>query len=727
MKARTILLMLCILPAGAMYAQENYFTDSKLMLLLKEDLAKYKIVLDKNGNLPASANINTAPYETELIRSRKKEDAYAPAGTPPPAGALAAPPPAGALAAPLPALAGTTLSPAEKKQLEQELIAIAWLLQTHKDSELLKVKNFPAAFPLLHSISEFPENYLGHSANEKSAFAFNETAILYGITDFIIRRAKEQLVEAYLRGWYDKLSNNSIISPVLTQSLDVTKAFIADNSLNLAKYGDKWKAAIREDFHQIPSLLQQEPYLEKVITIFHPGLADNTKNELIATISGSMNITQRLYMKEHLVSGISGMASGYLTGTDRAAFKRLTVLADVLLGVAGTLENNDTYKTIQLDALRKLQPEEWLLLLKLTYARNSTQLRFTMGDAGSGIDLSGSVETLLGRFKMLLTEMVVIAQDFQKIVAAGKTTLTATDTRKLFEIAFRLYPVCVEFLAKNNIGMSAIAFNEEVEKYFRYAIEMGEGIAAQEYGKVLDGAIGVMNQLKKDRSDPALENTTAQLQRYGSFLLNILSAKEASEVEAALNELVPKGSYMVKNTKRFTMSLSAHPGILLGQETVKKYPVDNSGNIIPGSSKKPFHSFSAAPYLPIGIDFSFHPMSKNKLKARAQQNKHGSMNIGIQLVDLGAVLNYRLNSDTTVDSSPEIGFKQFFSPGAQVMWHFNNSPVVVGAACNYTPDLRKIAQDGFTYKANAVRYGVFVAVDVTFFHFFTSRKDSWAD
>lgn len=724
MKRKALLLLLFFLPACLIHAQENYLTDSKLIQLLKEYVPTNSIKLDKNGNIPDTPYINKRTFKELFKKVQDNQDPYD--STPPPV------PGKGAMTTTRALTENTAPLTVEEQQLQRELIAIAWLQQTNKVSELLEVRNFPSAFPQLNKLKEGIPLGVGHTNADadKSAFAFNETAILYGITDFIIRRAKEQLVEAYLRSWYDTISSNKIIGPMLAQSLDVTKAFIADNSLSLAKYGDKWKAAIREDFHQIPSLLQQEPYLEKVIMTFYPRLANDsiTKKELIAAISGSMNITQRLYMKEHLVAGISAMASSYLAGTDSStAFKRLTVLADIILGVVGTLQNNDTYKTIQLDGLRKLNPEEWSILLKLTYARNSTQLKFVMGSAGAGIDLNGSIENHLGGFKMLLTEIMVIAQDFQKIAGAGKTTLTATDTRKLFEIAFRLYPVCMEFLAKPSIGMNPIVFNEEVEKYFRYAIEMGEGIAAQEYGKVLDGAIGVLNQLKESSGDSTKGNTTNQLQRYGSFLLNILSAKEASEVEAALNELVPKGSYTVKNTKRFAMSLSAYPGVLLGQETVKKYPVDNMGNIIPGSGKKSFNSFSAAPYLPIGIDFSFHPMSKNKLKARAQQNKHGSMNIGIQLVDLGAVLNYRLNSDTTVDSAPEIGFKQFFSPGAQVMWHFNNSPVVIGAACNYTPDLREIAQDGFTYKANAIRYGVFVAVDVTFFHFFTSRKDSWAD
>ena len=47
------------------------------------------------------------------------------------------------------------------------------------------------------------------SGNNSTNFAFHETEIIYGIVDFTISRAKEQLVEKYLAGWYDKLGSST--------------------------------------------------------------------------------------------------------------------------------------------------------------------------------------------------------------------------------------------------------------------------------------------------------------------------------------------------------------------------------------------------------------------------------------------------------------------------------------------------------------------------------------
>lgn len=96
----------------------------------------------------------------------------------------------------------------------------------------------------------------------------------------------------------------------------------------------------------------------------------------------------------------------------------------------------------------------------------------------------------------------------------------------------------------------------------------------------------------------------------------------------------------------------------------------------------------------------------------------------VQVFDLGAVLNYRLTGSDEEDesSNPNITFKQLLSPGVNYVYHFANSPMVVGAGVNYSPDLRKITQGSTEFKANAIRYGIFVAVDVTALFFHVSKN-----
>ncbi|WP_343306313.1 hypothetical protein AAHN97_04240 [Chitinophaga niabensis] len=727
------LVCLLVLLSGSLLAQDNYFTEAKKLSKLAETALKDVVVkLDTNGRPVLTSGgdkMNTLSKHVQQLVAASKQDAFktgAPAAGPVPVpaeGAIGAP----AAAVPV-AAAPVLLSEEENKTIEKEILYAAWLLKVKSEDELKKVRDFPAKFLFLKEIQKAIEVFVGQSAGNPTNFAFSESAIIYGITDFIIRRGKEELVESYLEGWYNRLNESEILSPLLVQTLSVTKAFTQDNGLGLAKYGDKWKAAMQEDLRRIPHLLMNEQYVDVLFSKI-PSIQDPTKKELKAAIMGGADLTYRLYLKEHVVSAVASIADGYCAGQDvfkdNPLFKRIIVLSDILMKVSGTLENNTTYKAVKLDDVETLDADSWMVLIKLMYARNNRRLEYVM-DSPAKLDIfNGDLFSKTEEFHYLVRKVIAQVQTYQNLISqAGTGKLSFDDSRKLFEVAFGLFTQTQQFMKFFKLEKDDVLFKASIEPYFRYAQEIGEGISTQEYGKVLDGALGVFAMLNKGQNNPDFDKMISNLQLYGSFMLNILSADKPEQVEAALDELIPKGRYQLKNTKQFAVSLSAFPGVMLGAENIRKYPTDASGAIIPNQNKKTATSFSAAPYLPIGFDFSFHVRSQKDLEERAKKNKYASMSVGLQLVDLGAVLNYRLSGDSTESTAPEISWKQLLSPGAQVMWHFNNSPVVFGLSCNYTPELRNIDQKGVTYSANAFRFGVFLGVDVTIFNLHLSRRNT---
>jgi hypothetical protein len=193
-------------------------------------------------------------------------------------------------------------------------------------------------------------------------------------------------------------------------------------------------------------------------------------------------------------------------------------------------------------------------------------------------------------------------------------------------------------------------------------------------------------------------------------MVNILAAKTSDDLSSALEELVPRDQYKRKNTSPWSISLSAYPGLFYGWEKIIIYRAANGRpNLATGTPK---WGTSASVYLPIGLDLT---------------KGFGKSCIGLflQAIDLGAVLNYRLtNNDSTVLSNPNITWQQLISPGASFFWQFRNTPIVGGFGFNYTPALRKIDQKDVTYNANALRIGIFLAVDVTAIHlaYFKGKK-----
>jgi len=180
-----------------------------------------------------------------------------------------------------------------------------------------------------------------------------------------------------------------------------------------------------------------------------------------------------------------------------------------------------------------------------------------------------------------------------------------------------------------------------------------------------------------------------------------------------LNELIPTGSYNLKNSGSFTVSLSAFPGLFVGAENISKYTTDNKGVPITSKSKVTSTAYSSGVFLPIGIDFNCGHKAKTYTLGNEKYNSWGLL---IQAIDLGAVLSYRLSTDQSENAAPNITFKQILSPGLAITHHFTNSPIIIGALANYSPGLRTVNQTENVYQSNSFRFGIFLAVDVTFFN-----------
>lgn len=628
----------------------------------------------------------------------------------------------------------------------------------YEKEELRKI--FPKKFKYLDKILQAMEVYLkglavpagtGQAKNGSSNFAFSESAIIIGITDWAIKRAKEELINVYLDDWYDRMKKDPVINPLIPQSLKVYEAFRLDNSVNLAKYGDKWKAAFQEDIRNIPVVFQDETYVEKVFT--RVGLDVNNKlwSELIPVVAGGDEIVYNLYLKKHLVVVLSGMADRYNASEESSfpVFKRCVLMADILSRVCGSMDiDNNKYMPVSLSDVKALKDDGWKFLLKLVLLRDGRALKNAFDDnVPQFINdfVFNNTSSLAGRLSLLVEQTLTIVNAYQNILSnihSQDNALSFDDVRKLFDLFGQFTENVTGYfgLSKKTEGFVNY-YKINIKPFITYLSEVGEGISTKQYGKVLDGSIAIIKQID-DLKNPAdnnkqLARTLADLQRYGSFMVNILTAKESEQVETALDELVPKGQYQLKNQRNFSVSLSLYPGIFGGMETIKKYQTDANGNSITTLPKKSSTKGSLAFYLPAGIDFNlggqtrknkqdFKDVESGKKDNPQLTKKYASYSFFIQVFDFGSVLNYRLTGsdeeDTDENSEPRFTFKQLFAPGVNAMFHFPNSPVVMGAGLNYNPGLRTITQGSNTYHVNALRYGIFAAVDVTALFFHISKK-----
>ncbi len=392
----------------------------------------------------------------------------------------------------------TTTATAVGKDKESIRAEFTWLVFLMLDNTPADLKKAAAKFPATFSLSSGEPVGLGNAALGSTSFDNLQASIIYGITDFVISRAKQELVEVYLSDWDKKLHDDKIIEPLIPNTLSVFDAFNNSNSISLASYGDKWKTAFQEDLRNIPLRLESETYVNLILTKAN---IPNT-SEIGPAVAGGDSLIYQLYLKNHIVNILSDMSARYIKENKPAYFKRLAVMGDVLLSAGGKMnDKNNTYSPVAVSDLQHMDIDSWHLFLKLLYIRKNNQLNYAIG--------TNELDAFVGRFVVgtnaddfiaLFKQTTTIITNYQGMIigtaAQPSKQLSFDDTRKLVDVSFQL----VDNMAGDNQlfkpdADAKKAYDKELKPYFTYLSQIGDGIFTQQYPKVLDGKISVISHI----------------------------------------------------------------------------------------------------------------------------------------------------------------------------------------------------------------------------------------
>jgi hypothetical protein len=189
------------------------------------------------------------------------------------------------------------------------------------------------------------------------------------------------------------------------------------------------------------------------------------------------------------------------------------------------------------------------------------------------------------------------------------------------------------------------------------------------------------------------------------FIVNVINSRSPEDTRNALDAAaLPVGSYRLKRSSGFSVALNAYAGIFGSYENLlTRQPLKESEN-----KKEPNIGFTA----PVGLAFSFSGGTFNKPKP--------SVSIFFSVIDVGVVVSYRLSGHDK--GLPELHFKNILAPGIYLLYGFRKSPLCLGLACQYGPQLRKVtAENGLEIETSAFRFGITVVVDIPVFNFYASK------
>jgi hypothetical protein len=236
-------------------------------------------------------------------------------------------------------------------------------------------------------------------------------------------------------------------------------------------------------------------------------------------------------------------------------------------------------------------------------------------------------------------------RDVQKADVAVYASAISTSIEMLTNIANSL-----EIVIPGSLPPATLA---KIRANLSIASGICSDIQQKNYAGIFNGTIKFI----KDNNIITPGTGKDKLIKYLSFGANLAAAKTSDEVKEALNAVaLPPGSYSIKQKSSFNIAVNGYVG----------YNWDFNGGL-----------FANGVYAPIGISTSCGLGKKGG----------GAITLFTSIIDVGAVVSYRLKQGTTEELKQDIRLESIISPSAQLLIAIPKTPIALGPGWRKTPKL----------------------------------------
>jgi hypothetical protein len=219
---------------------------------------------------------------------------------------------------------------------------------------------------------------------------------------------------------------------------------------------------------------------------------------------------------------------------------------------------------------------------------------------------------------------------------------------------------------------------------------MGLNVRKQHYTSALISALFVIEKLLPEDEFRCERKV---LMKYGTFIATAVKAKTAAEVSDAINAFaLPPGGSAIKKYSKFSIALNAYVGVSTGQEVLNGY------------GSQTYYAVTT----PIGVTFNWG--FKNA----------GAIGVMASLLDIGALTAFRFQ-DNSANELPDLKFENVLAPGGYLIYNFPKYPISLGVGAQLGPNIRSVTNNGITSTTSGWRWGAFLAVDIPMVSIFSTN------
>ena len=496
--------------------------------------------------------------------------------------------------------------------------------------------------------------------------AVDQSTLLWGATDFLMRRASEELQAWFLDRFYDKVCSDGAAGHLGGKDLFPESCLLLKDRELLPEFA-AGLATLREAFHQDLNDLPWVIIDHAVATI------PKEKKDLSLVAAMSARATHQIVDGVHPWFALRSLEDGVDAASLSCSDTPFASRAYVLSVVAGVVPPDER-------GAPRLpnHPEDWPYVALAVAIEAKTRVdagKWPSACPGQGVEL----EMLVGKLETLHGHVEAMRGVLQQIEAALKDP--DSSGRRRLEALARTLEVSLG-LMEQWAGIDSQALDGQSGRIYLAARKVLDRIARGNYG----GAVLALHVLITELgTSPKLPRSYL---RIISFAADVAQAEDAGSVSAAIaSYAAPAGAYKRKRlTDGWYFSLNSYLGLAAGAERA-------------GGE----WAFTGAAFAPLGVELG-------------RSNGKWAFGLFAQALDLGALTAWRVGSNG-IDERPEVGLEQVFSPGGYVVVGFPDAPYSLAIGVSYTPKLRFV-EEGMTLDGcgsegcAAMRVGATFAIDV---------------
>lgn len=554
-------------------------------------------------------------------------------------------------------------------------------------AEPVEIAYVPLEIKNCSTIQKNADRYAGLPQISDTNISSLEGKVINGVAEFVVTRAKAEAALYFQTKLKAELcGDNRKYVPNLCVALDSLELSMSVNSM-----GEFLRSAVKKDIENIPdaafedaaSSRTSDDSIKQVLTasrllfpIYNAAREGRKPLDILRGISETKLICKDELCNSELVKYIN-LASILLRAYEENAYCRIDSTEEIIIQ---EFDSSKIYENVmRLSADINIDERQ----KRLPAAFNSI----------SSTDQLAKIEDDLRQIRIHLVKIDNLIKTMKEPVTLANGTkdydpkLRLTERLSAIDEMLNLMELLVKdgakMIGKSNTDVTDLTKQlGEIRKTVRVAKELLKGDEAAYMTAFL---IYVSHENDKGLKVPD------SVKKIIPVMVEIANAETSKDVAAVIEAAAaPVGSYREKS-KRSMMSVTGFVGIAgLGKEY---YKVENE-------SKS--EEIKIQPFAPLGI----HATIPGKCLS-------GYTGLFFSLVDLGPLVS--IHNDSGVESQPNTGFKQIFSPGIYLTHqiHFLG-PVNIGYGISQTPELirTKSGEDVTSW-----RHQAFVALDLTLFPF----------